>query len=332
MKQKAKFSIIGTFVLGACLLAAGIVITFGAGELFKQKQRFVLYFDDSLKGLDVGAPVRFMGVKIGHVTGIDLVFDSETFSFCIPVYIDVDTDRISLMDYGTDTRRMMGGIHEENFRKELMERGLRAQLKIDSLLTGKLYVSLGFHPDKSYTLNGKIEGESELPTILSDISEFSKTIENIPVEALVDRVLSTVESIDHLIAAVEENNTLGHMSEAMMEFTGLMQQARKSLDPIAASIEGAAVETRTLAVNFDEGIQRTLKFLEQVAVSSQAMVVKAEEVLETLESGFGPDSAITYRFSRMLGDVSEAARAMRTLADYLERHPEALVFGKDKGE
>lgn len=330
MKQKAKLSLIGAFVLGACLLAAGIVITFGAGEWFKDKDRFVLFFDDSLKGLDVGAPVRFMGVKVGHVTGIDLVFDSKNLSFCIPVYIDVDTDRISLMDYGTDTKRMLGNIHEEEFRKELVARGLRAQLKIDSLLTGKLYVAIGFHPDKPYTLAGKIKGENELPTVLSDISEFSKTIENIPVEAIVDRVLSTVESIDHLITAVEEKNTIDNLDEAIAEFKGLMGQARGAIDPIADSIEDAARQAKKLAANSDAGIQNTLDVLERVGTSSQAMMEKAEKALESMEASLGEDSAVTYRLNRMLREVSEAARAMRALADYLERHPEALVFGKGR--
>lgn len=334
MKQKAKLSIIGAFVVGACLLAAGMVIMFGAGEYFKEKDRFVLYFDDSLKGLDVGAPVRFMGVKVGNVTGIDLVFDSKSFSFCIPVYIDVDTDRITLIDYGDESKRILGSISEEDFRMELVDRGLRAQLKVDSLLTGKLYVDIGLYPDKPYTLTGKISDVNELPTILSGISEFSKTIENIPVEAIVDRVLSTMASIDRLISSVEDEETLENMSEAIIEFKGLMKQARKAIGPITASIEGAAKETRKLVVTTDDGMRRILDVLERVGVSSQAMMSKAEQALELVESRLGDDSVFTYRLNRMLGDVSEAARSMRTLADYLERHPEALVFGKgkDKGD
>ncbi|SCX97087.1 MlaD family protein [Desulfoluna spongiiphila] len=332
MKQKAKLSIIGAFVVGGCLLASAMVVTFGAGEFFKDKDRFVLYFEDSLKGLDVGAPVRFMGVKVGNVTGIDLVFDMKNLSFCTPVHIEVDSDRIKLMDYGADTELILGSMDEDDFRTELVKRGLRAQLKIDSLLTGKLYVAIGFHPDKAYTLTGKSKDIDELPTVLSDISELSRTVENIPVEAIADRFLSTVDAIDRLIVSVEENDTFGNLNEAMGEFTGLMQEARKSIAPITTSIEGAAVETRTLAVNSGEGIQRTLKVLEEVAVSSQSMVETAEKTLESLDAGLGADSAVTYRLNRMLGDVSEAARALRALADYLERHPEALVFGKDKGK
>ncbi|WP_300670651.1 MlaD family protein [Desulfoluna sp.] len=330
MNQKAKLSIIGAFVVGACILAAGIVITFGAGQFFTEKERFVLYFEDSLKGLDVGAPVRFMGVKVGHVTGIDLIFDSQNFSFCIPVYIDVDTDRISLMDYGKETKRILGSMDEEAFRKELVNLGLRAQLKIDSLLTGKLYVDIGFHQDKPYALTGRMDDAKELPTILSGISEFSKTIENIPVEAIMDRVISTVESIDRLILSVEENNTLDHMNGAIKEFEGLMKQARQAIGPIRHSIEGTAQETRKLVVKSDAGVKRALDVLEGVGTSSQAMMDKAEKALESMEASLGEDSAVTYRLNRMLGEVAEAARSMRILVDYLERHPEALVFGKDK--
>ena len=332
MKQKAKLSIIGAFVVGACILAAGMVITFGAGDYFKDKDRFVLYFDDSLKGLDVGAPVRFMGVKVGNVTGIDLVFDSKILSFCTPVYIEVDNDRITLIDYGTETERILGSMNEEEFRQALVERGLRAQLKIDSLLTGKLYVDIGLHPDKDYTLTGKFKDIKELPTILSGISEFSKTMENLPVGAIVDRVLSTVESVDDLITSFEKTNTLQDVSEGVKEFKALVKQARKAIDPITTSIEETAKETRKLVVHSDAGMQKTFEMLEQVGASSQAMMSKAEKTLESLESTLGEDSAVTYRVNRMLGDISEAARAMRTLADYLERHPESLVFGKGKGK
>jgi len=334
MKQKAKLSMIGAFVVGASILAAAMVVTFGAGEFFRAKDHFVLYFEDSLKGLDVGAPVRFLGVKVGSVTGIELVFDKKSLSFRTPVYIEVDNDRITLVDYGTDTERIMGSINEDNFRNELISRGLRVQLKVDSLLTGKLYVDIGFHPDKDYTLNGNTKDLEELPTILSGISEFSRTMENLPVEAIVDGVLSTVESIDHLVTSLEKTNTLQDISEAVKEFKVLIKDVRQSIDPITSSIEETAQETRKLVKSSDAGMQRTFDTLEEVGASTQAMMSKAEKTLESLESTLGEDSAVSYRINRMVSEISEAARAMRTLAEYLERHPEALVFGKgkDKGD
>lgn len=331
MKQKASLSLIGLFVVGASLLAAGVVLMYGAGEYFKKKESFVLYFNDSLKGLDVGAPVRFMGVKVGNVTGVELVFDKANLSFCTPVYIDVDTSRITLRDYGPGNDETVGALDEKAFRKNLIDRGLRAQLKINSLLTGMLYVDLGFHPDKPYALNNKIKGVEEIPTVISDMAQFSKAIEGIPVEALVDRMISAVESIDRLISSAEDKHTLENVNEAVLEFKGLMQQAGKAIGPIAGSIEGAAQETRTLAKNSDAGVKKTLDALERVVVSSEAVMGKAETILGSLDATFGKDSAITYRLGTMLGEVSESARAMRALADYLERHPEALVFGKGNG-
>ncbi|BCS97073.1 paraquat-inducible protein B [Desulfoluna limicola] len=334
MKQKAKLSMIGAFVIGASVLASAMVVTFGAGEFFKVKDEYVLYFEDSLKGLDVGAPVRFLGVKVGSVTGIELVFDSKSLSFRTPVFIEVDTDRITLRDYGIENDRILGSINEDKFRSELIERGLRAQLKVDSLLTGKLYVDIGLHPDKEYSLTGNSKDVQELPTMLSGISELTRTMENLPVEAIVEGVLSTVESIDHLITSLEETNTLNDISDAVKEFKILVKDARKAINPITASIEETAKETRQLVVNSDAGMQRTFDTLEEVGASTQAMMSKAEKTLERLESTLGEGSAVSYRINRMVSEISEAARAMRTLAEYLERHPEALVFGKgkDKGD
>ncbi len=334
MKQKAKLSMIGAFVVGACILAACMVVTFGAGEFFKVKEEYVLYFEDSLKGLDVGAPVRFLGVKVGSVTGIELVFDIKSLSFRTPVFIEVDPDRITLMDYGKENERILGSINEDEFRGELVDRGLRAQLKVDSLLTGKLYVDIGIHPDKEYSLSGTSNEVQELPTMLSGISELTRTMENLPVEAIVDGVLSTVESIDHLVTSLEKTNTLQDISEAVKEFKVLIKDVRQSIDPITSSIEETAQETRKLVKSSDAGMQRTFDTLEEVGASTQAMMSKAEKTLESLESTLGEDSAVSYRINRMVSEISEAARAMRTLAEYLERHPEALVFGKgkDKGD
>lgn len=334
MKQKAKLSMIGAFVVGACILAACMVVTFGAGEFFKVKEEYVLYFEDSLKGLDVGAPVRFLGVKVGSVTGIELVFDIKSLSFRTPVFIEVDPDRITLMDYGKENERILGSINEDKFRGELVDRGLRAQLKVDSLLTGKLYVDIGIHPDKEYSLSGTSNEVQELPTMLSGISELTRTMENLPVEAIVDGVLSTVESIDHLVTSLEKTNTLQDISEAVKEFKVLIKDVRQSIDPITSSIEETAQETRKLVKSSDAGMQRTFDTLEEVGASTQAMMSKAEKTLESLESTLGEDSAVSYRINRMVSEISEAARAMRTLAEYLERHPEALVFGKgkDKGD
>lgn len=215
-----------------------------------------------------------------------------------------------------------------------MDRGLRAQLKVDSLLTGKLYVDIGIHPDKEYSLSGTSNEVQELPTMLSGISELTRTMENLPVEAIVDGVLSTVESIDHLVTSLEKTNTLQDISEAVKEFKVLIKDVRQSIDPITSSIEETAQETRKLVKSSDAGMQRTFDTLEEVGASTQAMMSKAEKTLESLESTLGEDSAVSYRINRMVSEISEAARAMRTLAEYLERHPEALVFGKgkDKGD
>lgn len=319
-------------MVGGFLLAAGLVVIFGAGEYFKKKDRFVLYFEDSVKGLDVGAPVCFFGVKVGLVTKVEIVFDSRNFTFCTPVYVEVDTERVRLMEYGAEVEQELASMTEKEFRNELVARGLRAQLKVDSLLTGKLYVDVGMYPDRAFHVAGKSKTLYELPTVLSDISELSRTMDSVSFQSILEGVASTVESVDSLTSSLAESHLIQDVSEAVVEFKGLVAQTRKTVDPLAESIQETARDTRRLVVNSDAGMQKTFGILEEVGTSSRDMMGKAGKTLDSIELSLGKDSAMIYRINRMLSEVSETARSMRILVDYLERHPDALVFGKAQGE
>ena len=329
MNQKASMSIIGAFVVVGLFLLAGIVITYGAGDYFKKKEHYILYFEDSVKGLDVGAPVRFLGVKIGKVKKVELLFDAKNLAFITPVTIEVDGDSVGVMDYDSETRRLLMSMTEDNFRQKLLEKGLRAQLKIDSLLTGKLFVDIGLHPDSPIVLRDTGGVYEEIPTVLSDIAEISKAIENLPIEALVDRVLSAVESVDNLVSSVNRGDTITKLNDAIGEMKHLAKEARGILGPIQSSVGSVAKEARNLARHSEVNLAEALTSLRQAASATEAAMERAEATLADLDGVIGQESPAAYRMNRMMGDVSDAARAIRALADYLERNPNAIVFGKE---
>ncbi|MCE5336512.1 MAG: MlaD family protein, partial [Desulfobacteraceae bacterium] len=165
MSAKTNPKLIGAFVLGAAALVVAAVVTFGSGKLFSDRERCVLFFDSSVKGLSVGAPVLFRGVKVGSVVDISLVFDSQDVTFRIPVVIEVEFDRVT--EAHADPRKKPDANSERVLLKKLIEKGLRAQLNTQSFLTGQLYVMIDLFPDSAVRLTGIKSNYVELPTIPS---------------------------------------------------------------------------------------------------------------------------------------------------------------------
>lgn len=188
MIKKANKTAIGAFVIGAVALLIIAILVFGSGALFKQSDKYVLFFDGSVKGLSVGAPVLFRGVKIGNVTDISLIYDSKTQSVLIPVIIDVELSRVK-------------GVSEKPGYpdyKMFIKHGLRAGLEIQNFVTGQLMLAFDFYPDKPEKLYGIIKGYPELPAlpISPDIFE---VMNEIPIKEISDDLGKTVAGINRLV-------------------------------------------------------------------------------------------------------------------------------------
>src|SRR4026207_1228803 len=133
MNKKISPTLIGGFVVGAVALLVIAVIAFGSGRLFRETKEFVLYFDGTVNGLHIGAPVKFKGVEIGSVKNILLQLDSDTTVNKIPVIIEIDRKKLS-------ARGAAGVIAQEReaFHRAVVEQSLRAQLRTESMVTGVL--------------------------------------------------------------------------------------------------------------------------------------------------------------------------------------------------
>lgn len=222
MSKKANKAKIGAFVVGSvALLIIGIVI-FGSGALFKQTTKYVLYFDGSVKGLSVGAPVIFRGVEIGTVKDISLVYDSNTKNLLIPVIIKIDPSRVKGAPETWDTH---------NYGM-LVSQGLRARLEIQSFITGQLMISFDFYPDKPANLVGMIKEYPELPTlpISPDIFEL---MEEIPLKDISKNLNEAVSGINKLVNSEEMRDSFSELKNTLIE----VSQAARSLHLLAEYLE-----------------------------------------------------------------------------------------------
>ena len=204
--RKANKTLIGAFVVGAVGLFILAIIIFGSGTLFKQSDKYVLFFDGSIKGLSEGAPVIFRGVKVGNVADIGLLYNKKDKTVLIPVVIDVELlrvkgvpDKLGYPDY-----------------KQLIKEGLRAKLEIQSFITGQLMIGLDFHPDKPVKLYDVARKYPELPALPISPDIFD-VMNELPVKEIADDLEQTVNGINRLVNSEgisELEKTMREVSQA----------------------------------------------------------------------------------------------------------------------
>ena len=152
MSKKASTTAIGIFVIGAVLLAVVGMVVFGSGRYFTKKYNYVAYFSGSVKGLNIGAPVLFRGVKVGSVTNIAMEYDAKDVAFRIAVAIQLVESSTHVVN--EEYTEGMEETTQDELVIDLINRGLRAQLAPQSFITGLLYVKLDFFPETQWHIAG----------------------------------------------------------------------------------------------------------------------------------------------------------------------------------
>src|SRR5262245_45070451 len=190
MASQARKTLIGTFVVGAVALAAAGITIFGSGRFFQQRLTFVMFFSGSITGLSIGSPVEFRGVRVGHVTKIAAVFDPKTLSITIPVYVEVDPKSLVVSGSG-DAWSVLSTNH---LYHPLLDKGLKAQLDIESFITRQLYINMDFYPDSPTKLLGLDSQVPEIPTIPSLQEQIVQTLQKLP-----EKIMNVTDGIERLV-------------------------------------------------------------------------------------------------------------------------------------
>jgi len=324
MAKPVSRTLIGLFVVGAVALGIAAVALFGSGKFFSSRPTYVMFFSGSVSGLEVGSPVQFRGVEIGEVTKIKVLLDPEDLSFTIPVYVEIDPKSV------TATKKITS---EEEIQKyaivnELVTKGLKAQLKMKSIVTGQLYVALDLYPDKPIKLVGIEQRYSEIPTIPSATEALLATLEKLPVGEIVDGLLKLTKGVERVVNSPELGGSLKNLESSLKDLGSLIRKIDAEIKPLSSNIRGAFAQAeKTFALK--EGVPGEL------AAGVRETLAQAGTTLETIRlkvDSFGKDAErntdIGQDLSKTLREIEAAARSIRSLADYLERHPEALVKGK----
>ncbi|MCU0586938.1 MAG: MlaD family protein [Syntrophobacteraceae bacterium] len=347
MAHSASRTLIGGFIVGAlALLVVGLTV-FGSGRFFQTTYPFIMYFESSVTGLTVGSPVVFRGVRVGSVTNIALVANPETLTMHIPVYMKLEPERIQFSSNDTSHRR-----NPYARMKQLIERGLRAQLQTQSFVTGQLQISLDFFPDREAKYVGG-DGALEIPTVPTKLEELAKTLERLPLEQLVHEVFRAVEGISKVVRDPEIKETitalkntsrnleltvkhaderlgpvLSGAEQALAEYAKLARDADARLAALASKGETAVDEYGRLARELHGQVAPLMKSVELTLETARNALSTAEKTLHNAQGLTSRDSPLLRELMRSLDELQRATRAIRVFAEYLERNPEALIQGK----
>ena len=314
MSRQASPALIGAFVAGAVgLIVAGILIISGGRLLLTDKTSYVLYFQGSVKGLNIGSPVSFRGVNIGTVTDIQLVVGEEEGDIQIPVIIEIDNTKFISSETGKPR------IDDDDSIDDLVAAGMRAQLQLQSLLTGQLFIQIDFYPETRVVLVGSERSRwshHEIPTIPTPIEKIGKLLERIPVDEVLDQVLAGIKGLEKLVTSEDLHQSITALRHALTDFRSLVGNLDRQVDPVATNINRTLDDTRTALQKAGAALDDVSGTLEQTNTTLQSADnrLNDEQILTALDDA--------------LSEIRAAAQAVRILAETINNQPESLLKGR----
>jgi paraquat-inducible protein B len=300
---------VGSFVLAGIALLVIAVVLVGSGSVFSTKHRFVTYFSGSVSGLRVGAPVKFRGIPVGQVTGVYIALAGQVELSRIPVLFDVD-ERL-LRSRGGGSR-----IGDPEFVDSLIGEGLRAELDLESFVTGQKFVSLDFFPDHPavFVREGDVSYQEipsiAMPSVQQDLTSFVEELRQADITQLVRRLSRLAARADTSVQGL-------HVAELRATLDSTMRIAAVTMEEIATLARTLNERAPTAADALQETSARLARTLE-------ALEATARTTSETLD----PQSPVIVGLEESLREIAAAARALRQLTEYLERNPSALLRGR----
>ena len=329
--NKPSPTLIGAFVLAVIVLLIGMVMYLGSSSLWSQNVRFILFFDQSVNGLNEGSMVKFRGVPVGAVERIMIRVDGqEPDSTANPVMIKFDRTRLA---------NHLGVVNEgfdPSFIRDSIERGLVAELSLESFITGQLFVELSFDRERSPGVSGHMAGESEwteIPTLSSsldqitdDSAEIIADLSELDLNRLSENTNRVLENTAKVLAGIDSQGISRAMTAAADSLTGFiesgeltktLQSVQRTLDQITETAATMNLEQGPLAGKLEawtQSLTSTLLELQQLSAKTSQMMA--------------PDGSLRFELETMLRELSRAARSIRMLADLLEENPNSILTGR----
>jgi paraquat-inducible protein B len=330
MNKRISPTLIGAFVVGALALVVIAVIAFGSGELFRQTKQFVLFFPGEVNGLHVAAPVKFRGVEIGSVKQILLQLEPDLKVQRIPVIIEIDLNKL------TSRGASGAALNDPKAFKALIDQGLRGQLRTESFVTGVLYVGLDLFPDTPANFvqppGSRYEEIPTVPTAFEQAQDAAAKIiaklEEIDFKGLMNSTKAALDGINQLVSSPALKSSLRTLDETMPKVQEAVISLNKLANTVDVKVGDLSADLQKTSIAARGALQRTQITMKQADAALQA----AEAAMNNIKGAVDPNSPTSYELTKSLREVSSAARALRLLANSIERNPRSLIFGRPENQ
>ena len=323
MSRRASSTLIGTFVVGAIALAVTAFLLLGDVGLFQDREKVVMYFTGTVNGLNKGAPVNVRGVKVGTVIDINIKFHPLDGDFLIPVIVQFEPDAVQ------NVRTMQVPDPDEGrLRYMIEELGLRAKLRLQSILTSQMAIQLDYYPDTEIHYHG--DGEMpEIPTIPMVMEKFSEQLQELPIEQILTDITSSLSAINKIVNSPEVMETIKVVNETFRTVDELAGNINNNLQPLADNTNKTLKSIDDLAQDVNRNVQPLADNVTRVLLDAQQALREAESLLKNTKQLLNEDSPQIYNLNVALEEIVNAARSIRIFAETIERQPETLFKGKN---
>ncbi|WP_085314271.1 MlaD family protein [Derxia lacustris] len=321
MKRNALM--VGVFVVVAFVLAGLGAVLLGGTALFEKSARAVTYVDGTVSGLYVGAPVTFRGVKIGQVEDIGIEVNAATLDARIPVVLRISPRAIRI---GNEMRKPRLDI------PELVQRGLRAKLMLQSFVTGQAAIDLDFRTDTQPTLLGSADDDPpEIPMIKDRFSALIDQLADVPVRDTIQQLRSTMQALEltmngardlMAVSAGEVGKTGAELRRTLAQANGALKSVQDSANVTMGSIRQLADSTRGTLGQAQPELQRTLVATREASQAAQAAMLRLSDLV-------APGAQGRDDLESALRDLAQSARSLRALSETLDQQPNAILFGRE---
>ncbi len=329
MKTKISPAVVGLFVLGAMLLVLVALLSFGGVNFFSKPQRFVVYFDESIHGLDLGSPVKLRGVRVGRVVDLNVRYDAASNKSVVAVVCEFSRNMI------IDDKGQAIDVSDRSALQALVDHGLRAQLGVVGLATGLLFVELDFYDPLQYPAGAQAADAKRIvmPAVPSTISEY---------QASLTEILSDLKRVDFAGLSRNLNAMLVTANQKLqaVDTARLSERWAKAAEAVETmvtdpeikktfgNLNAASNDLRALIARLDTQVQPTSDKLVQTLEEARKSLAAFDAAAASAQRFIAAQSGVGEEADKTLEQLREAAAAVQRLADFLERNPNAIITGR----
>ncbi len=321
MKPKRNALLAGLFIAAAVVLIVASVLAVGGASWFSTRIPARVYFQGSVRGLYVGAPVTFRGVKVGEVESIGIQIDAKTLEALIPVRVSLSPGAVR---WGDQSATRPGDL------PELVKRGLRAKLALQSVVTGQMGIDLDFNPQAPLVFNNPQSPDPEIPAIKDRLDALIEQVADLPVRDLAMDMHRTVQTLEQTL-----KSTQSAIDRASRELGSTSAEARKTLQAATLALQDVQAQSRATLVSVQQlsdasrqtvlqaqpELQRTLEGTRDAAAAARLAMRNVADLT-------APGAPMRADLDAALRDLALTTRSLRSFSEQLERQPNSILFGK----